>query len=175
MCGTIGPRGGMTIKTNGTRFDRIDATIVKMLMVDARTSLTDVAKVCGVSPNAIFKRMEALRSRGIIVGSTTLFNPKFLEDRYAATVEIAVQHSESKKLFDFLKGHRKVLMCFESIGGCNIFALIGAKCVGELDQMKEEIRGFHGVNHMSVSVRVDEFEFTFQNLDLLPKGGERDG
>jgi DNA-binding Lrp family transcriptional regulator len=156
-------------------FDKIDSTIIKMYLNDARTSLTEVAEVCGVSPNAIFKRVEGLRSRKIITGSTTLFNPKFLEERFAATVEITAEHSESKNVLDFLSGHPRVLMLFESIGRCNIFALIGANCVGELDSIKEEIRALHGVNRMVFSVRVDEFEFFYQNLELMENGGTSDG
>ena len=155
--------------------DQIDAKIIKMHLSDARTSITEVARACAVSPNAIFKRIERLRSREVIVGSTTLFNPKFLEERFAATVEVTVEHTESRNLLDFLSVHPQVLMCFEGIGRCNVFALIGAKCAQELDSIKEDIRGLPGVNKMVVSVRVDEFEFTFHNLELMPEGGKTDG
>lgn len=160
---------------NQIKLDKIDSTIIKMYLNDARTSLTEVAKICEVSPNAIFKRVEGLRSRNIIMGSTTLFNPKFLEERFAATVEMTVDHSESINVMNFLSGHPKVLMLFESIGRCTIFALIGANCVGELDSIKEEFRGLHGVNRMVFSVRVDEFEFFYHNLELMPNGGTIDG
>lgn len=155
--------------------DLIDSTIIKMHLSDARVSLTELAQACGVSPNAIFKRIEGLRARKIIVGSTTLFNPRFLDEGLAATVELTVEQSESGNVLSSLRSHPKVLMCFEGIGRCNVFALIGAKCVGELDCLKEEIRGWPGIKRMMVSVRVDEFEFTFQNLDLMRKGGEIDG
>ena len=146
--------------------DPNDITIIEMLLKDARTSLKDIAEVCGVSSNAIFKHIENLKSKEVIVGSTALFDPKFLGQGYVASLEVTTDYLSEGKVAEFLKEHPNVLMCFEGIGRFNIFALIGANCIGELDSVKEEVRLQPGVRKVIVAMRVDEFEFLYQNLDL---------
>ena len=51
------------------KLDEIDVKILHALIRDARTNLKDIAKECGVSSNAIFKRVKHLRDEGVIVGT----------------------------------------------------------------------------------------------------------
>ncbi|HEY3420822.1 MAG TPA: Lrp/AsnC family transcriptional regulator [Methanomassiliicoccales archaeon] len=160
---------------SNTELDETDAAIIKTLLRDARTNLKDMAEANGVSTNAVFKRIEKLRSNGIIVGSATIFNPKAIHELMAATVEMTVDFTDIENVVESLRGHPNVLLCFECIGRCNVFALIGARSVSDLDAVKEEIRQKRGVRKIAVAMRVDELEFLYDNLDIGPIGGVQDG
>ena len=44
--------------------DQIDAKIISTLIKDARTTLTDLAKICKISLPAVKKRIEQLKKKG---------------------------------------------------------------------------------------------------------------
>ena len=56
--------------TSQVHIDPIDSKIIEALLKDGRAQLSDIAKTCGISTNAIVKRYERLKKAEIIVGTT---------------------------------------------------------------------------------------------------------
>ena len=56
--------------TSEVKLDEIDVKILSALIRDARTKLKEIAKECGLSSAAVFKRIKQLKSIGVIVGTT---------------------------------------------------------------------------------------------------------
>jgi DNA-binding Lrp family transcriptional regulator len=156
-------------KNNGPgppRIDEIDATILRMLLVDARTSLKDIAESCGVSSNAIHKRIKKLRSECIIIGSVTLFNPRYLGGSFTTSMELLTDYKQKTNVRETLQKHPRVIMCYEGVGRCDIFAIISVGTMEEMESMRKDIRNLPGVKKLVMSVRVDDFKFSYENLDL---------
>ena len=95
------------------KLDEIDAKIIKALLKDARTSLKDIAKDCGLSSNAIHKRIHNLKASGVIAGSATLFNPSIFGYRFTVGMEITVYNEKKNDLVEFVREYPDVLMCIE--------------------------------------------------------------
>ncbi|MDD2655280.1 MAG: winged helix-turn-helix transcriptional regulator [Candidatus ainarchaeum sp.] len=66
--------------------DRSDLRILHMLLKDSRMSLSRIAKELGMSQPAAQKRIEKLKSKGIIVGSTVLLNERMIGWKRALVV-----------------------------------------------------------------------------------------
>ncbi len=56
--------------------DPKDMKIVRMLMKDARLPLKKIAEELGISATAVNKRMEKLRTTGVLLGSTAIVNAR---------------------------------------------------------------------------------------------------
>jgi len=54
--------------------DTSDLRIISLLLKDSRTPLSRIAKELGISQPAVQKRVEKLKSAGIIMGSTAVLN-----------------------------------------------------------------------------------------------------
>jgi DNA-binding Lrp family transcriptional regulator len=156
---------GDTALSNEVELDEIDAKIIKALLKDARTSLKDIAEDCGLSSNAIHKRIRNLKASGVIAGATTLFNPLILGDRFTVCMEITVDNTKID-IVEFVRQHPDVLMCIEGIGVCDIFAIMTVSGVNELDRAKEAIRRQSGVRKVATIIMIDDIQFLFENLDL---------
>ena len=60
------------------KVDKLDRKILRVISVDARRSLKEIAEQCGVSRAAIHQRVVRMFERGTITGSGYQINPKFL-------------------------------------------------------------------------------------------------
>ena len=58
------------------KIDNLDLRILDIITKDARTSLSDVAEVCGVSRAVVHQRVGKMVERGVILGSGYKVNPK---------------------------------------------------------------------------------------------------
>ncbi|MDD5735228.1 Lrp/AsnC family transcriptional regulator [Methanothrix sp.] len=149
-----------------SELDEIDAKIIKALLMDARTSLKDIAEDCGLSSNAIHKRIHNLKVSGVIAGSSTLFNPNIFGDRFTVGMEITVYNELKNDIVKFVREYPDVLMCIEGIGVCDIFAILSVSGVNELDRAKEAIKRRSGVRKVATIIMIDNIQFLFENLDL---------
>lgn len=152
--------------SNEVELDEIDAKIIKALLKNARTSLKDIAEDCGLSSNAIHKRIHNLKASGVIAGSATLFNPSIFGYRFTVIMEITVYNEKKNDLVKFVREHPDVLMCIEGIGVCDVLAIITVKSVNELDYAKEAIRRQPGVRKVATIIMIDDIQFLFENLDI---------
>lgn len=64
--------------------DRIDRRILRLLTEDGRMSHAAIAKEVGLSGPAVHERVRKLEQSGVIVGYTTVLDPKKLEREYVA-------------------------------------------------------------------------------------------
>ncbi len=153
--------------------DKIDAKIIKALLKDARTSLSSIAEDCGLSTNAIHKRIHNLKSSGVIAGATTLFNSGILGSGFAVCMEITVDNTKKDDIVEFVRQQPDVLMCIEGIGMCDILAIMTVTSVNELDLAKEAIRRQLGIKKIATVILIEDIQFLFENLDL--SGDKKNG
>jgi DNA-binding Lrp family transcriptional regulator len=86
-----------------TTLDEIDAIILKRLILDSRTSFTDLAKTCNISVAAVRMRYKHLCNEGIITGETMLINPFSLGYNYVSLLGIITSKENEEKAIKFLK------------------------------------------------------------------------
>lgn len=89
------------MKANST--DHIDHLILAALQVDASLSQRDLAEKIGLSQNACWRRLKALRESGIIKGTTALLDREKLGLGLVVFVMIRTRHHS----VDWLKTFRR--------------------------------------------------------------------
>jgi Lrp/AsnC family transcriptional regulator, leucine-responsive regulatory protein len=146
--------------------DEVDAKILKALLKDARTSLKDMAEDCGLSSNAIYKRIANLKASGVIVGTTVFFTSRFFGGKLAVSMEITVDASKKDRIVRFVREYPGVTICIEGIGRCDILAFAEVAGVDEMENVKETINKQPGVKSVTTSVQVEDVQFDFDSLNL---------
>jgi Lrp/AsnC family transcriptional regulator for asnA, asnC and gidA len=76
--------------TDKFHIDSLDRRILTLLMQDARTPFTDIARKCKVSGAAIHQRIHKLREAGIITGYQCVINPKITGYQTCAFIGIQI-------------------------------------------------------------------------------------
>src|SRR3972149_525574 len=97
--------------------DRIDDQIMHLLLKDARLTLKEIAKECGVSTVSILNRINRLKKLGIITGAT-LFAPLELYDfEVIAFIGMETEnYADVNKILIYLKEHTFLVEPSLSIG-----------------------------------------------------------
>jgi DNA-binding Lrp family transcriptional regulator len=156
--------------------DEIDAKILRALIKDARTRLKDIAKECGVSSNAIFKRVKRLKEAGVMKRATLLTNLSCLGYTHPATIGVSLNPDQEERVTKLIQNRRdlNLVALSQSVGKYDLFISLIAKSVDELDDLKDAIMKEHGVAHVSVNFWIRP-RFNFENVSLNPKRAETHG
>ncbi|MGD6851019.1 MAG: Lrp/AsnC family transcriptional regulator [Candidatus Bathyarchaeia archaeon] len=147
--------------------DEIDTKILKMLILDARTSLSDIAKICDISSVSVLNRIKRLKKLGVITGAT-LF-PALEELGFQITALIGVQtNSNTEELKEFLKTNTCLIEPSSSIGEYDFCALVYAENIASLNEKIDLVRRRFGVRKVIVNVYSKIPTLSFENIDLNP-------
>lgn len=114
-----------------------------MLLQDSRAPLSRIAKELGISQPAAQKRIEKLKAKGIIIGSTVLLNEKMIGWKHAL-VMLNAGKKDYMGLLDSLKKLPTVTAVYQTTGPY----AIGVEMVGPagvVDGMISHIQKMKGV------------------------------
>ena len=88
---------------NTLKIDEIDATILRMLLEESRTSFTDIAKECKITVGAVRMRYKKLWREGVINGEVTIVNPHCLGYRHIIDLGIITESENEKAVAEYLE------------------------------------------------------------------------
>jgi DNA-binding Lrp family transcriptional regulator len=129
-----------------------------------------MAEDCGLSSNAIYKRIANLKASGVIVGTTLFFKARFFGDKLVVSMVITVDASKKDSIVRFVCEYPGVTICIEGIGRCDILAFVEVNGVDEMENVKEAINKQPGVKSVTTSVQVEDVQFDFDSLNLGDDG-----
>ena len=140
-----------TCETPLSDLDDKDKKILNMLQENSRMSYMHIASKLGISEATVRYRVKNLIDKGIIHRFTVLLDPRKIG--YPITgillVKIVPEHFEgaAKKISD-LEETRHVL---QNTGEYNIVAVVKAKSLGHLNELRKKIELIEGVRELSLS------------------------
>jgi DNA-binding Lrp family transcriptional regulator len=147
--------------------DEIDTTILQMLILDVRMSLSDIAKACDISSVSVLNRIKRLKKLGVLTGAT-LF-PALEELGFHITALIGVQtSSNTEELREFFKNNTCLIEPSSSIGEYDFCALVYAENIASLNEKIDVVRRRFGVRKVIVNVYSRVPILSFENIDLNP-------
>jgi DNA-binding Lrp family transcriptional regulator len=150
--------------SNEVKIDAIDKKIINILIEDARTSQTSIAKKCGISSVSVLNRIKRLKELGVITGATIF--PGLTKVGFNITATIGVQTDSSpEKILDFLKAYTHVIEPSICIGEYDLSALIYAEDISSLNEKIETIRTRFGVKKIVLNVWSVPY-MNFENISL---------
>lgn len=152
------------------KIDRVDASIIRALQRDARTSLAEIGKECHVSTDTISKRFKRMKKTGVVRGTTVLLNPKSFGYDCVASLGIDVDYPHAEEVVELVGKIPDIVFCTPSTGKHDIFVIAVLKNVGKLGQVKESIKGHPLVRDVTISIWVDQIllcpeNFEFEHLE----------
>ncbi len=153
--------------------DEIDVAIIRALQKDARASFAAIATSCNVSIDTISKRFKKILNTGVARGTTILLNPKSFGYDCVASFGIRVDFSHIEEILGFLRKMPDIVFSTQTMGRHSIFALVIVRNVGNLNQVKEIIKGHPMVREITTSIWVGDILLCPANFELQTTLGDQ--
>ena len=112
-----------------TTIDSIDARMLKMLLMESRTSFTEIAKECKISVGAARMRYNHLRKVGVVNGEIMQVNPYSLGYKCVGNIGINTFAEKEKEVREFLEEQSTPNLLLNSWGKYNIGIIIAEKTI----------------------------------------------
>jgi len=138
--------------SDGLRLDELDFMILRILSEDARSTLKDIAKRCGLTSSAVLRRIEQLKKEGVIVGTRFVVDPEVFGFPFYATLLIDAADSLEPRAKQMIRAMESVIICAESIGRYNLCTLIRGRNIEELNKITSIIKNIRGINRVAINI-----------------------
>ena len=132
--------------------DEKDRMIINMLMENARTPITEIARKLGITDVAVKKRLEKLEREGVILGYTIKINPSKLGYESIAIVGLDVEPEHLLKAIDEIKSRNYVKYLALTTGDHMLIAEIWAKDNSDLISKLNEIGSIVGIRNVKPAI-----------------------
>lgn len=137
--------------------DEIDHQILDILIENARTPFTDIAKQLVVSAGTIHVRVKKMEDEGIIKGSTLTLDYEKMGYSFIAHVGIYLDKtSKTKQVINDLKKISNITIAYITAGKYNIFCKIRAKDTTHAKEIIFEIDDIDGVSRTETMISLEE-------------------
>ncbi|MBT8317857.1 MAG: winged helix-turn-helix transcriptional regulator [Lutibacter sp.] len=137
--------------------DEIDHQILDILIENARTPFTDIAKKLVVSAGTIHVRVKKMEDEGIIKGSTLTLDYEKMGYSFISHVGIYLDKtSKTKQVVKDLKTIPNVTIAYITAGKYNIFCKIRAKDTTHAKEIIFEIDDIDGVARTETMISLEE-------------------
>lgn len=153
--------------TTPVHIDEIDEKILRLLIVDARTSLKDIAKDCGITAVSVFNRIKRLKKLGVITGATLFPSIGILGFQIVATIGLETD-SNVEEIVKYFKEYTCLVEPSKSIGVYDLTMVVYAENMSNLNERVEMIRRRFGVRKVIVNVWSGMPHLNYSNIDLTP-------
>lgn len=123
------------------RLDPIDQQIIALLQEDARSSYADIGSRVALSAPAVKRRVDRLRSNGVIRGYTALIDPDALGWTTEAFVELfCTGRTSPQQLRAAAKRHTAVVGAYTISGEADALVHLRAVDMAGLEEALEKLR-----------------------------------
>jgi DNA-binding Lrp family transcriptional regulator len=123
------------------RLDQIDQQIIALLQEDARSSYADIGSQVALSAPAVKRRVDRLRSQGVIRGYTALVDPGALGWTTEAFVELfCTGRTSPQQLRAAAKRHPAVVGAYTISGEADALVHLRAVDMAGLEEALEKLR-----------------------------------
>jgi DNA-binding Lrp family transcriptional regulator len=121
--------------------DPVDQRIIALLVADARTSYADIGQKVSLSAPAVKRRVDRLRSSGVIKGFTTVIEPAAVGWATEAFVELfCTGRTTPAQITVAVRRHPEVVGAYTVSGEADALVHLRAADIGHLEQALERLR-----------------------------------
>ena len=145
---------------------RKDVKIAKILVENAQTPFSRIAKQVGIAPNSVITRYKRLKKEKVISYSSITINLEKLD--YQAMVVIffkASQASNSLMLYNQVIQEPNVIVAIRSVGFYDLMIILPAKNISEIFELKEKFYKIRGIEKIEVEIHAP---YTRWPLNMFP-------
>lgn len=137
--------------------DEIDHQILDILIENARTPFTDIAKKLLVSAGTIHVRVKKMEDEGVIKGSTLTLNYEKMGYTFIAHIGIFLEKtSMTQSVLEDLRKIPNVTVAYVTAGKYNIFCKVRAKGTNDAKEIIYQIDDVNGVSRTETMISLEE-------------------
>ena len=133
-------------------YDSIDKALIAMLRVDARASISTLAKRLHVSRGTVQNRLDRLISSGAILGFTVRAHDELETDVIKAIMMIEVVGKSTAQVIAKLHGIAQLDKVHTTNGAWDLVAEIKTSNLLEFDRVLRDVRTIDGVLNSETSI-----------------------
>lgn len=119
--------------------DAFDARLLEALIDNARTSLTALARMVGLSPPSVSERIKRMEEAGVIRGYTLALDPEALGLPITAWLRIRPMPGQLAKVVEILRAMPEIVECDRVTGEDCFLARAHLASVEDLEAVIDEI------------------------------------
>ena len=137
--------------------DEIDHQILDILIDNARTPFTDIAKKLIVSAGTIHVRVKKMEEEGIIMGSTLTLD--YEKMNYSFIAHVGIYLEKTSKTMDVIEELRKIsniTVAYITAGKYNVFCKIRAKDTNHAKEIIFQIDDIDGIARTETMISLEE-------------------
>jgi DNA-binding Lrp family transcriptional regulator len=121
--------------------DAVDQRIIALLVADARASYADIGATVALSAPAVKRRVDRLRSSGVIKGFTAVIDPAAVGWTTEAFVELfCTGRTTPTQITVATRRHPEVIGAYTVSGQADALVHLRAADIGHLEQALERLR-----------------------------------
>jgi DNA-binding Lrp family transcriptional regulator len=132
--------------------DEIDNKILAILMDDARTPISTIAKRAGIARTTAIARIGGMEKRGIIAGYGVRLNQEMYQPAVRAYVGISVDPRSSAAFVAMLQKMPEVETLCAVSGTVDYMLTLRCQSTGALDRLLDQIGAADGVRQTATSI-----------------------
>ena len=123
------------------QMDAVDQRIIALLVGDARASFAEIGSKVALSAPAVKRRVDRLRSSGVIKGFTTVIEPSAVGWTTEAFVELyCTGRTTPAQITVATRRHPEVIGAYTVSGEADALVHLRAADIGHLEQALERLR-----------------------------------
>jgi DNA-binding Lrp family transcriptional regulator len=123
------------------RLDDVDQQIVAQLLENGRASYATVGERVGLSAPAVKRRVDRLRSAGVILGFGAVVDPSATGGATEAFVELHCRGRTSPgEILGMVERHPQVVAAYTVSGEADALLRLRTADIGELERVLERVR-----------------------------------
>lgn len=135
------------------RIDSIDSHIISCLVDDARSSFREIGVAVGLSAPAVKRRVDRLRTEGVITGFTTQVDPAMLGWNAQAFVEVTYRGNVSPaRINQLLTPIPEVVAAYTVSGSSDVMVHLRAASMEHFEHALERLRAAAGVERTESTI-----------------------
>jgi len=132
-----------------------DEKLLSLLRLNARTSISDLARELNLSRSTVQNRIERLERTGVIKGYSVVYGGEFVKSLVSAHVLIKEKQELTAKTKLELQKIKQVTELYITSGEYDLIAVVQTQSLEQLSMAIEEIGALKGVERTNSSVLLE--------------------
>jgi Lrp/AsnC family transcriptional regulator, regulator for asnA, asnC and gidA len=158
------------------KIDEIDDQILHILIQNARTSLKDIGKKCGISTVTVLNRIKRLKETGVITGAALFAELDVFHFQIVASIGMEIEASaDVQEILEFFEKNTYLVEPSTCIGKYDLQAVIYAEDIASLNNRIEMVRRLRGIKRVMVSVWSGIPYLSFDNINFTSREDRKRG
>jgi DNA-binding Lrp family transcriptional regulator len=157
------------------KIDEIDAKILRILLLESRTSFTAIADECKITVTAVRMRYKRLWRDGVINGEKMLLNPHCLGYRHIVDLGIINAVEDEKEVAKFLESKPYISEVVGPLGKYNFYGKVALRDLNKLGEIIEELESNNNIKYVDALIWAEAVNLEYpQNLIIKPLNRENE-